>query len=323
MTRQNDEILLIGAGAMAIEYAKILKDLGLPLRVLGRGAASAAAFHAATGIAASSGALSDQLAALDSVPERAIVTVNAQNLAEVSAFLIQAGVRRLLVEKPAVLDLNELAQLQKVVAAQSADLRIAYNRRFMASALKASALIAEDGGVLSVKCDFTEASRRIEALNKPRRELETWFYGNSTHVLDLAFHLFGPPSALSATVAGSMPWHPAAAVFVGHGQNATGGLISWHANWAAPGRWGVEVMTAHRRLILQPMEKLRVQEQGSFAETEVALDETEDLRYKPGLLRQLRAFLYGEDDGRLPDLAEHARKMAFYEVIRTGGDYRA
>ena len=46
----NKNILLIGAGPMAIEYAKILIDLKANITVVGRGKASAENFYKATGI---------------------------------------------------------------------------------------------------------------------------------------------------------------------------------------------------------------------------------------------------------------------------------
>lgn len=319
MANSSSEILLVGAGKMAIEYSRVLSALNVGQIVLGRGAASAKAFLAATGIAPSHGMLQDQIAALPHMPREAIVTVNAMYLAEVTIALAQAGVRRILVEKPAALDLAEMAQLTQAVHAAGAEVFVGYNRRFMASALRADEIVAADGGVLSVKFDFSEPSRRIAQIAKPQRELDTWFYGNSSHVVDLAFHFFGAPRNLQATVAGSVSWHPAAGVFTGHAQNAHNALMSWHANWLSPGRWGLEVMTPENRLIFQPLEKLRVQSHKSFDEVAEVLDDTLDTTFKPGLMRQVRAFLYGEMAERLPTLHAHAAAMQFYDIIRTGG----
>lgn len=322
MTAPKD-ILLVGAGKMALDYAKVLSHLGLTQIVLGRGAASAATFEAATGIRPHTGALADQIAALPALPDTAIVTVNAMYLAEVTATLARAGVRRMLVEKPAALDLAEMEALLAVVQATGAEVVLGYNRRFMASTLRADEIIRADGGVLSVKFDFSEPSRRIAQIAKPQRELDTWFYGNSSHVVDLAFHFFGAPVDLAGTVAGAVSWHPAAGVFTGHARNAQGALMSWHANWLSPGRWGVEVMTPENRLIFQPLEKLRVQSHKSFEEVPEALDDTLDATFKPGLMRQVRAFLYGEMAERLQTLPAHAAAMRWYDAIRMGSRYQA
>lgn len=319
MTEINDEILLVGAGKMAIEYAKAFSLLDIKPIVMGRGPASAAEFSKQTGITPSVGSLEDQFAALGRVPLTACVTVNAQYLAAVTTQLVKLGVKRLLVEKPAALDTDEMGTLVKAVEAAGAKVFLGYNRRFMSSVLRAKEMVKEDGGILSVKFDFSEPARRIAQLNKPQRELDTWFYGNSSHVVDLAFHFFGEPVIISGEVSGGVSWHPAAGVFSGHGRNADGALLGWHANWMAPGRWGLEVMTLERRLILQPLEKLRVQSQAGFDEISVDLDDADDKACKPGLLKQIRAFLFGEAGSLLPELRDHARYMEFYEIVRTGG----
>lgn len=315
------DVLLVGAGGMAVAHAQALAELGIRPRVFGRGNDSAGRFRELTGITAGTGPLEDQIAATPDMPASAIVAVNAHALAEVTETLLRAGVRRILVEKPAALDLAELDRLRAAQRSAGAEVFIAYSRRFMASVLMADRFIAEDGGVLSLRFDFSEPAARIGGLGKPARELATWFYGNSTHVLDLAFHFFGLPTALHATVAGrgAIDWHPSGAVYAGFGRGPDGRLLSWHANWIAPGRWGVEVMTPRRKLILQPLERLRVQDAASFAETEVELDDAADRAFKPGVLRQLRAFLGGEGSGRLHSLAAQAEAMRFYECIRTGG----
>lgn len=320
------DILIVGAGKMAQEYAKALTKLRLGSVVLGRGADSAAAYHAATGVMPGTGPLEAQLDALAGrMPENAIVTVNAMYLAEVTALLAARGVRRMLVEKPAALDLAEMDQLLAAVRPTGAQVFLGYNRRFMASVRRARQIVAEDGGVLSVKFDFSEPARRIAQLPKPQRELDTWIYGNSSHVLDLAFHFLGPVRRLDARVAGAglVSWHPAASVFTGSAEAESGALMSWHANWAAPGRWGLEVMTPERRLILQPLEQLRIQSHAGFSEIAEDLDLSDESEVKPGLLRQIRAFLDGEEAGLLPDLEEQADKMRLYDLIRTGGEWHA
>lgn len=315
----SDAVLLVGAGAMAVEYSKVLTALEREHIVLGRGAASAAVFAEKTGITPSTGTLAEQFARLSGLPSLAIVTVNAMHLAEVSSELLKAGVRRVLVEKPAALDSAELDSLGAAAAHTGADLRIGYNRRYLASVIRAREMIAQDGGVLSVKFDFSEPSRRIAGLDKPQRELDTWFYGNSSHVVDLALHLAGDPVELSGHTTGGVSWHPSAGSFVGCGLTSSGTLLSWHANWIGPGRWGVEVITPERRLILQPLELLRVQDHNGFTESAVDLCVDADGGLKPGLRKQTEAFLDGTDDEHLLTLPAHVERWPALEAIRTGG----
>jgi predicted dehydrogenase len=276
-------------------------------------------FAEKTGITPSTGTLVEQLSSLRELPSVAIVTVNAMHLAQVSTELAEAGVRRLLVEKPAALDGSELDELGAAAARTGADLRIGYNRRYLASVIRAREIIAEDGGALSAKFDFSEPSRRIAGLDKPQRELDTWFYGNSSHVVDLALHLAGDPVEVTGRVAGGVSWHPKAGTFVGMGHTSSGTLLSWHANWIGPGRWGVEVITPERRLILQPLESLRVQDHNGFTENPVDLGVDSEGGLKPGLRKQVEAFLDGTDDEHLLDLPAHIKRWPALEAIRTGG----
>lgn len=318
----SDPILLVGAGAMAIQYARVLEAMGREFAVIGRGRESADAFRDATGVTATTGSLDEQLASLNAVPSEAIITVNAMHLAEVTEAIAGAGVRRILVEKPAALDADEVKSLAAVAADTGTEIRVAYNRRFLASVIAARQMIADDGGVLSVKFDFSEPARRIGAMGKPQRELEAWFYANSTHVVDLAFSFVGPVDLAAGAVAAGVDWHPSGAVFAGFARAASGALLSWHANWAGPGRWGVEVVTRERRLILRPLEGLSIQDHSSFAEQVVDIDLGPDAEFKPGLYRQVQAFLTGEGSEHLPDIAEHAQQWPLYEAVCTGTDFR-
>lgn len=316
-----EPILLVGAGAMALHYARVLQAMDREFVVLGRGQESADAFREATGVTPTTGPLEEQIANLAVVPDEAIVTVNAMHLAEVTVAVARAGVKRILVEKPAALDAAEVQSLLEVAADTGAEIRVGYNRRFLASVIAARQMIAEDGGVLSVKFDFSEPARRIGAMGKPQRELDAWFFANSTHVVDLAFSFVGPIERAAGAVAGGVDWHPSGGVFAGFARSTDGALLSWHANWAGPGRWGVEVITPERRLILRPLEGLSIQDQTSFAEQVVDIDLGPDAEFKPGLYRQLLAFLTGEGDEHLPDIAEHARQWPLYEAVCTGSAF--
>lgn len=319
------DILVVGAGKMAQEYAKALAKLKIGTLVLGRGAESAAAYHAATGVMPGTGPLEAQLDTFAGrLPDSAIVAVNAMYLAEVTELLTARGIRRILVEKPAALDLAEMDRLLAAVRPTGAQVFLGYNRRFMASVQRAREIVKQDGGVQSIKFDFSEPAKRIARLAKPQRELDTWIYGNSSHVLDLAFHFLGPVRQMDAKVwgAGLVAWHSKASIFTGCAQAESGALMSWHANWASPGRWGLEVMTAERRLILQPLEQLRIQSHADFSEVTEKLDLTDERELKPGLLPQLRAFLNGDGVKLLLDLEQQAENMRLYELIRTGGSWQ-
>jgi predicted dehydrogenase len=308
---------LIGAGGMAQDYARVLQGLHLCFEVIGRGADSADKFEKATGKSVRIGGLADALLA-GRAPEKAIVAVGVEQLAPTTAELIHAGVKRIMVEKPAGLDLAEIESLNRIAEENGASVLLAYNRRFYGSVQQARQYIAEDGGVLSAQFEFTEWSHLIAPSVKGAGVKERWLLGNSSHVIDLAFHLIGRPVDWKCWHAGSIDWHPAAARFAGAGVTEQNVMFSYLADWQAPGRWGVELLTARRRLILRPMEQLQVTPLGTVKIEAMDPLDNLDQDYKPGLYRQTQAFLEGNDQllCTLPAQVGNARiysEMAGYQ----------
>ena len=300
----NSKTWLIGAGPMAIEYAKVLQAQNASFDVIGRGAKSAAIFTEKTGIPVWQGGLQSWLNR-GARPKEAIVVVSVEELAEATILLIRNGVKRILVEKPAGTTLEEIAQVASEAKKQRVEVYVAYNRRFYASTLKAQSIIAEDGGATSFTFEFTEWSHQIVDLEKDPRVKRNWFLANSTHVADLAFYLGGVPKKICCYQSGGLRWHPSASVFAGAGVTKGGVLFSYHANWEAPGRWKVEILTRKHRLIFCPLEKLQVQEIGSIAIEDMKLENELDLKFKPGLFLQVEAFLTGKNSDRLATIASH------------------
>lgn len=312
------KVWLIGAGIMAQDYAKVLGALETDVTVIGRGEESARHFRDACGLPVVAGGLEKFLSQAPALPEAAIVCVGVEALSSTSIRLIQAGVKKILVEKPAALDTNEIQELFRIAVELGANVYVAYNRRFYAATLHAKRLIEEDGGLQSCNFEFTEWGHEIEGLTKAPGVKEKWFIGNSTHVVDLAFYLAGVPKQISCYTAGSLPWHTLSAIFAGAGITDRGVLFSYQANWGAPGRWAVEALTANYRLIFRPMESLQIMHKGSVRIEPVAIDDALDKSYKPGLYQQVHSLLYdsGKEICTLAEQVEHWRyycQMAGYE----------
>ncbi|WP_346316648.1 hypothetical protein [Chitinophaga sp. YIM B06452] len=313
-----DKVLLIGTGPMARDYAKVLKALDVPFDTLGRGTASATAYEQATGHHAFTGGVDGFLATASPASyKKAIVATGTESLGEVTRKLVAWGCKDLLVEKPGGKDIEEVIALHQSLAASDSNVYIAYNRRFYASVQQLREMAAEDGGVTSFNFEFTEWAHVIEPLQKAEGVKENWLFANSTHVIDLAFYLGGEPADMSSYIAGDLSWHPVA-IFAGAGVTTGGALFTYQANWKAPGRWGVEILTARRRFYLRPLEKLQVQNIGSVAIEELPIDDEADKQFKPGLFRQTQAFLQN-DRARLVSLAEHIVNCAHYTQILKAG----
>ena len=303
-----NKIWIIGAGTIAQEYAKILETLGREYIVIGRGEEKAKAFEKALNHEVVVGGLEQYLSTKPQLPEAAIVATNLGSLAANCKMLMQCGVKKILSEKPGFLYPQECEEVASMAEATGTALFLAYNRRFYASTLEAERIIAEDGGSKSFNFEFTEWGHVIEKLVKPKADLENWFYANSTHVVDLAFFLGGIPTQWDAHTSGELSWHKPA-VFVGSGITDKNALFCYQANWAAPGRWGVELLTAKHRLYLRPMEQLQIQNIGSVAINPVEIDDSLDKQFKPGFYRETKAFLDG-DYSRLCSIHEQCEHVA-------------
>lgn len=311
--RSCESLWLIGAGAMAREYAKVLSALGQAFVVIGRSESTAVAFEESVGVPVQRGGLLSALAA-SSPPDVAIVAAGIDQLATAASALVLAGTKRVLVEKPAGLDSDEVGSLQLVVCKAGAEVFVGYNRRHYASVAAARRLIDEDGGLTSCLFEVTERSEAIAGLDKAQAVKASWFMANTSHVIDLVISLAGAPVELTSRTVGSLPWHPTASRFVGSGLTERGVPFSYHGDWEAPGRWGVEMCTRERRLILRPLEELHMTVRGSETIERVEIDDRLDREFKPGLYCQTAAFL--DDDDRIScRIAEHFRNCAVYDRI--------
>ena len=304
-------ILLVGAGQMAQDHANVLSALGKEYIVVGRGEDSARKFKKDTGHDVIRGGLTEYLAAEKGKIDAVIIALPVDHLKAASIELMKHGVTNILVEKPAGLNVNEINELSTVAEEMKADVFVAYNRRFFSSVSAAKKVILEDGGVTSFNFEITEWAHVITDLSTPQHIKDFWFLGNTTHVVDLAFYLGGEPKDIACFSEGATDWHSRSANFSGAGQTVNGSLFAYHGNWNAPGRWSVEMLTNAHRLILRPMEKLQIQKLGSVAIEEYVIDDELDLKYKPGLYKQLETFL-SANKGGLCSIQEHLKNCQVY-----------
>lgn len=316
-------IIIVGAGNMAREYAKVLTALGRPFAIVGRSEARAEALRQALpGVPVYAGGLAAYLAA-HPAPTHAIVAASATELYACTLELLQQGVGRILVEKPVAYYAHQLEHLQAEAQATDARIWVAYNRRFYCATHLAREILAQDGGPRSAHFEFTEWAHvfdtRVDQYHPT--ELARIVIGNSSHVIDLFFHLCGAPQVLHTQVGGQgqISWHPSGSVFTGLGTTTQGVPFTYNSNFRAPGRWGLEVLTAQHRLIFRPMERLQVQQLGSVAIAEAPADQpnyyADDVNYKPGLLRMTQAFVEDIQRDEVCTLAQHLGHIGHYVQI--------
>lgn len=306
----NLSVLIVGSGPMAEAYLNVLRSLAIEPIVVGRGEQSAAHFEAKTGVNVVRGGVHQLPVSVRNRISAAIVATDIDHLAPVALDLALMGIPRILLEKPAGVDADEIRGLSLRLSNSRCRAFVAYNRRFYASTRKARDIINGDGGVTSFHFEFTEIEDRVLSVQRSKRVLQNFTLGNSSHVVDLAFFLCGRPQVSAGATSGSLTWHPSASVFVGAGRTFNQALFTWRADWGSAGRWSIDIRTRNRRLLLEPLEKLAVQKKGSFSFDSVDLAEEDDRKYKPGIKLQTQAFLSRQPEATdLISLADHCRAL--------------
>lgn len=310
-------ILLIGAGFMAKEYYKTLKVHGFSAKVIGRGIESAKSFEKEFNCAVFRGGLETFISENTEIFTHAVVASNIECLNDNVSSLIKLGVKNILVEKPGALKLGELNSILDISDNVGAQIFIAYNRRFFQSVLYAKQIIEQDDGIKSIHFEFTEWIDNIHDVGYHPSILENLVLANSSHVIDTVFHLAGQPISLNSIVAGRglLDWHKVGAIFCGSGMFPNDIPFSYHANWNAPGRWGIEILTKKHRLYLKPMEKLHIQKMNSTKIELVEKDYNVDIIYKPGMHDLLKSFFNNTSDPRLCSLGEHIRNFPYFKKM--------
>lgn len=311
----NIKVLLVGCGYMGKEYTKVLKDYKVDFVVVGNSERGTNDFFIDSGIRALSGGLSNYLSNNKYEEAIAIVATPIDTLADNTIYLIKSGYKRILLEKPGALNKTELKGIRDIADDYNAKVYIGYNRRFYASVNRAEKIIIEDGGVTSFNFEFTEWADNVKNSGNKEEVLERWLLANSTHVIDLAFYLGGYPTTISSYITDALDWHSSGAIYSGAGHTDKGGLFSYQANWKSPGRWSVEILTNKHRLIFRPLEKLQIQKLNSVNIEYVDIDDKLDREYKPGLYKEVEAFISNINDEKLVTLDEQIKFMEIYEKI--------
>ncbi len=281
---------VVGFGKMGREYLKSLQALKVKrIRVCSRSASSLAEWDGQDGISVVSGGYERLTGPVDP-KELGIVVVPTLLLAAAARHLLSIGFRRLLIEKPVSLWSKEIESLARDCHRHGAAAFCATNRLAYPSFLEAKARAQAEGGIRSCAYTFTEMVDRIDLQKFPQEELARWGVANSLHVIGMAHGLIGSPKHWTGHRSGSLPWHPAGAVFVGSGCSKLGIPFSYHADWGSTGRWSVEIHTAVSSYRLCPLEKL-FQRRSALEEWEELPVVAFDPEVKVGFVEQVAGML--------------------------------
>lgn len=298
---------------MAKIYASTLIAQKISFAVICRKKTSALSFKNKIDVDVNIGGLSYNLKKYKA-PEIAIVAVGVDQLFKVTTDLLIAGTKRILIEKPGGINLKEIQLINKLAIKKNAQLFVAYNRRFYQSVTYLRKCLKKDGGPISLHFEFTEWQNKIKSSSSNAKVKRHWLTANSSHVIDLAFHLCGKPDKWKYYKKGKLKWHPNAARFCGSGITKKGTLFSYLADWEGPGRWGLEILTKKNRYILRPMEELQVIKLNKTKIQKVSIPNKIDKKFKPGIFLQVKNFIK-KNNSFFCEISEQLKNMKiFYKI---------
>lgn len=315
LSMNSKSALIIGAGEIAQEYARILKDFGIEVTLVCRDGDKASVLKKSYDIQAHGGGCELFLNDTKQIFDLAINAVTVEDLFKINVLLLQSKkIKKILTEKPGALHINEFENLSKLSSENNVPLFIAYNRRYFASTMKLKEILAIQKPS-SAFFEFTEWFWKININNYSQIVLDEWLIANSSHVIDMAFFLGGGVSSLSSMSKGSSQQAKNNDQYVGHGAFNSGALFSYIADWTSAGRWKVEFSTNEGRYMLCPLEKLYFQKRGTLEYIEVSIDSSLDLKFKPGFYRQVQDFIE-DNSSNLKSILEQKIDILYFNQIK-------
>jgi predicted dehydrogenase len=309
-------ILLVGTGAMAGEHARtLIQGLGANVTVTARNKERLKKFH--EDFNTNSWHCFEDLKSNDfNSYDGAIIASSVDSLEKVTRQLIDNGLKRILVEKPATLNSQNSLELHQFAIKAQCHIRVAYNRRYYSSVLKLKEILLEEKPIAGY-FDFTEWPDRVLSVPMEDDVKARLAIANSGHVIDTLEFLLGSLklSTVSVTGIGHLDWHPSGATFVGAGLSNKV-PVAYCTSWESAGRWNIEISTLKGKYKLSPMEQLQFLPLKSIHWEQVNLESGNTDQFKPGLLAMLSAFFSHPDSpSTLPDLAENAALLKNIELI--------
>ena len=313
----NSKVLLLGAGYMGKEYSKVLDKLSIDYDVITRSAKTAEEFYKARGKKALSCELSNYLSQNHKYTH-VINAYRSEALAESNMLLLKAGFVNILTEKPGAMTIPDMKKLCYQTLSLNSKVYIAYNRRFYQSVFAAEKIIQNDGGLKSIDFEFTEWPHLFGVSKLTKEFIDGVMVGNSGHVIDLAWFFAGRPKKYYFISDYLSKDSKPCGIFCGSGITEKDVYFTYRANWSAPGRWGIELLTNNHKIYLRPLEKLQIQNIKSIQIEPYEIDDNLDIEFKPGVYLETKSFLEGNNIERLKTVNEQLIDIKIINAMKEG-----
>ncbi len=308
----NNEVLVIGAGYMAKEYVKYLNFSKKRITLVGRKKKNLNFLKKKFNLSNTySGGLKKENL-LNKNFKYAIVAVNERFASKVTKILIENKVNNILIEKPGAKNLKELLNLSMLAKKNRCNVYLAYNRRFYESINEVIKIIKKDKGILSANFSFTEWTSKISKAGFEKYLKKNWFYFNSLHLIDLIFFLIGKPKKINSN-SSFFSKEFKNNIFTGMGISRNNVPFSYHSNWLSSGSWLINLYTKKRKIILSPLEEIKLQKVNSLLVKKHLFKKKYDTKFKAGIGLMLNDFF--SKRSKMIKLSDYIKDFKYYSKI--------
>ena len=303
-------VLIIGAGSMSEQYAHALHAMNIKnVTILSRSKQKLLSICKEYKFTPLSGGFEKHLSSLESF-DLVIIATPVNLLIPPTKVALEYGQSTILIEKPVSLYSKEIEGLRSKISKQK--VRVAYNRIVYPNFHKLRELLKDESEITSCRFSFTEWIHKIDFSKYSTDILSRWGIANSLHVISMAYCLIGNPRDIIAQQAGDLEWHPSGAHFYGIGITEKNIPFSYHSDWQAPGRWGIDIMTRENIYRLMPLEKLYRCPKNSVNWEEVSF-QTSYPNIKLGVAEEI-AIMLDRSKAKKPDLVTLESAIEYCEI---------
>ena len=217
-----------------------------------------------------------------------MVLVSCEQMYTVTLEAIGYGLP-LFVEKPAGLLPEENKRLADIASSRGVKTMVGFNRRYYSIFRKGVEMIQAHGPLFGVHVEGHERMWRIREGGKfSKKELNHWIFANSVHTIDL-LRFFGGDIKNIHSIAHRRFGESRGDQFSAVMDFDSGAIGQYSAHWYSPGGWRAVLYGDGVTVEFKPLEKASWMGK-DFVAHEIEPDE-EDVRFKPGLYRQMEAFM--------------------------------
>ena len=226
------------------------------------------------------------------------ILVSADQIFKVTKSLLKYQIP-LLIEKPPGLSLEETSVLADLSKRYNTKNMVGLNRRFYSNFHKGIEVINKYGGIQNIIIEGHERFWKIKD-NVTKKQRETWIYGNGIHNIDLLRFFGGEIKSIKTIKKNKLEKNGDQFLsLINFKRNISGVYI---ANWYSPGGWSVKLLGEGVTVVFQPLENAYYMKQDM---KKIYLTPSKfDKIYKPGLYKQILAFLDYVESGNINSSAQ-------------------